>query len=102
MDERPDLGAAFDIFGVEATVTLPGVVPPVVTRVMELEPFNERFPADSGNWSLTKKRRRFAVRLQQLGVTEVLIGTRIAMASETVKVEATDYIDQEVAYVLVR
>jgi len=104
-DARPDLDAAFDAFAVEATVTLPmgGFAPTVVvTQAVEIGPFITPFPADSGNWSMTKSRRRFALRLAPLGVKEVPFGTEIAMAGLTVTVEGTDYSDNEVAYVLVR
>ena len=101
---RPDLSAAFDIFGVEALVTLPGGSPDatVATRALEIAPFVEPFPANDGNWSMTKSRRRFALRLAALGVSEILFGTQIVMGTLTVKVEATEYQDNEVAYVLVR
>lgn len=101
MDVRPDLDAFNGAFWVPATVTVPGE-PPVQTVAMEIAPFVVRFPSDSGNWSMTKSRRRFALRLDDLGVKEVLFGTEIATASETVKVEATDYVDNQVAHVLVR
>lgn len=100
-DVRPDLDAFNGAFWVPATVTVPGA-PPVQTVAMEIAPFVVRFPSDSGNWSMTKSRRRFSLRLDHLSVTEVPFGTLIEMASETVTVEATDYVDNQVAHVLAR
>ena len=108
-DVRPDLDAAFDSFGVEAVVTVPrgGFAPAViVTRIIELGAFNEPFPADSGNWSLTKNRARFILRLVDLNVTEIPIGTEIAIAAGhltgTWKVDGTDVVDTERAIVVTR
>jgi hypothetical protein len=108
-DARPDLDAAFDSFGVEAVVTVPrgGFTPAViVTQVIEVGAFNEPFPADPGNWSLTKNRARFGLRLLDLDVTEIPIGTEIAIATGhltgTWKVDGTDVVDTERAIVVAR
>ena len=100
-DVRPDLDAFNGAFWVPAVVTLPGGAP-IQTVAMEIAPFVLRFPTDTGNSSLTKSRRRFSVRLDQLGVASIPFGTAIVTAAETVHVEATDYVDHQVAHVLIR
>ena len=89
-------------------VTIPGGSPNeiVATRVIPDGALNEPFPADSGNWSLTKSRAQFILRLADLNVTEILIGTEIAIAAGplagTWKTEATVTVDDERAIVLAR
>ncbi len=65
MDLRPDLDTMFEILGEDATVTVPGGAP-VLTRAVKQEAFNERFPSDTGNFSLTKGRQRISLRLDDL------------------------------------
>lgn len=100
-DLRPELDILFEAFGEAATVTVPGGSP-VVTRAVKQEAFNERFPGDPGNFSLTKGRKRISLRLDDLGVDQVPRGTVIVIGAENWSVEATDVLDDQVAHVLVR
>jgi hypothetical protein len=105
---RPDLIVVFAALGtgepVEATVTVPGVVLPFETTVLEVGAYNEPWPESPGINSLTKMRRRFGLKLAELGnPSEIKLGTEIALSSgDSFKVEATDSIDNERAIVLVR
>lgn len=101
MDLRPDLAILFETFGEAATVMVPGGIP-VQMQVAKQAAYNERFPGDTGNNSLTKGRPRFSLRLDQLGVDDVPYGTTIVIAAESWFVEATDVLDDQVAHVLVR
>lgn len=101
MDLRPDLDVLFETFGDAATVTVPNGVP-VETQVVKQEAFNERFPGDPGNSSLTKGRQRISLRLDDLGVDAVPHGTVIMIGAENWSVEATDVLDDQVAHVLAR
>lgn len=100
-DLRPDLGALFETFGEAAVVTMPGGTP-VSTRAVKQEAFNERFPGDTGNFSLTKGRLRISLRLDHLGVDAVPRGTMIVIGADSFNVEATDLKDDQVAHLLVR
>lgn len=106
-DLRPPIDALTDSFGESAIVTLPGIAP-VTTVWVEQRPLGERFPTDSGTWSLTKSRRRGSLRLDQLppatrpGMSWPPPGTTIVIGSETLRVEGVDYQDDEVAHVIVR
>lgn len=100
-DLRPDLGILFETFGTAATVTLPNGSP-IPTSAVKQEAFNERFPGDTGNASLTKGRQRISLRLDELGVDAVPHGTVIVIGAENWSVEATDELDDEIAHVLAR
>lgn len=100
-DIRPDLDVVFDTFGEEVSVTVPGGSP-VATKAVKQEAFNERFPGDVGNFSMTKGRERMSLRLDDLGLAEVPRGTLIVIGSSTYNVEATDVKDDQLAHVLVR
>ena len=101
MDERPDLDVLFETFGEPATVTVPNGTPKA-TRAVKQEAFNERFPEDPGNFSLTKGRQRISLRLDDLGISAVPRGTTIVIGAKTWSVEATDLLDDQVAHVLAR
>lgn len=101
MDLRPELDILFETFGEAATVTVPGGMP-VATTAVKQEAFNERFPSDTGNFSLTKGRQRISLRLDDLGVEAVPRGTVITIGATSWSVEATDLLDDQVAHVLAR
>lgn len=101
MDLRPDLDVLFDTFGEAATVTVPGGAP-IATAAVKQEAYNERFPGDTGNHSLTKGRQRISLRLDDLGVDDVPHGTVIVIGAENWSVEATDILDDQIAHVLAR
>jgi hypothetical protein len=105
-DVRPSLDAVTDAFGESAIVTAPGSAP-VTTVWVEQGPVVERFPSDSGTWSLRKSRRRGSLRLDHLpvgppGVSWPPPGTTITIGAETLHVEGVDYQDDEVVHVIVR
>lgn len=104
MSPLPDLNLLFTLSpgAAAAVVTIPGRAP-VSTRVVRQPAYNERFPGDPGNASLTKGRPRFSLRLDELGVNDVPYGTTIAIGSEHWSVEATDVLEPgRVAHVLAR
>lgn len=105
-DLRPSLDVLTEAFGETAIVTVPGFAP-VASVWLEQRPLGERFPADSGGWSLTKSRRRGSLRLDQLparpsGVSWPPPGTSIVVGAETLYVEGVDYQDDEIVHVVVR
>jgi hypothetical protein len=100
-DLRPDLDVLFETFGEAAMVTIPDGAP-IPTSAVKQAAFNERFPADPGNFSLTKGRQRISLRLDDLGVDAVPHGTVIVIGAENWSVEATDVLDDQVAHVLAR
>jgi hypothetical protein len=100
-DVRPDLDVLFETFGEAATVTVPNGTAKA-TRAVKQEAFNERFPGDEGNFSLTKGRERMSLRLDDLDLDHVPRGTVIVIGAQSWSVEATDLLDDQVAHVLVR
>jgi len=85
-----------------AVVTMPDHAP-ISMDVVRQPAFNERFPGDPGNNSLTKGRPRFALRLDKMGVMDVPYGTTIEIGAESWSVEATDVLEPgRVAHVLAR
>lgn len=109
----PELDILFELSpgAAEAAVSVAPDGAPIATRVVWQPAHDEAFPADTGNYSLTKGRPRFSLRLDHLGVDDVPPGTEIIVAdangpAEAIgiwHVEATDRLERgRVAHVIVR
>ncbi len=105
-DIRPPLDVFKASMARSMTVVLPGAAG-VAADIIEIGPLVERFPVNDGQWSLTKSRQRFSVRLDQIGppprpdVSWPPPGTRFIEGSRVWAAAGVDSSDGEVAHVVV-